>query len=132
MHVRAYVLLTATAGALLVAASSHDPDTRRPVCQLANTSMTLQWYTKRPCETKVQMRMGGAPCMTLTASGRVAQVWSDKNVWTVSGPRGTRTYHRLIIRGMLPSTRYYYRTYDPSATPTADERAWGAAAPWRR
>ncbi len=132
MRVFYSVLVTAVAGTLLVAASSHDPDTRRPVCQLANTSMTLQWYTKRPCETKVQMRMGGAPCMTITASGRVAQVWSDKNAWIVTGRRGTRTYHRLIIRGLLPSTRYYYRLYDPSAVPTADECAWGAAAPWRR
>jgi hypothetical protein len=125
-------LLLIAAGALLVAASSHDQDTRRPVCQLGNTSMTLQWFTKQPCETKVQMRMGGAPCMTPLVGGSTTQVWNDQNAWIVAGKSGTRTYHRLIIRGLLPSTRYYYRIYDPGAEPTADERAWGAAAPWRR
>lgn len=132
MRLLCLCVLTLAVCAQALLAVSLGGDLSRPVCQLGNTSVTLQWYTRTPCETRVQMRMGGAPCMTPQPSGSVATAWSSPTIWTIDGPSGKRTYHRLQIKGLLPSTRYYYRLYDPDVAPTAEERAWGAAGPWRR
>lgn len=58
--------------------------------------------------------------------------WSSSQVRIVDGPPGRRTYHRLLIPGLEPGTRYSYRIYDPDVTPTGLEQRWGAQKPWRR
>ncbi len=105
-------------------------DPTRPVTEIARTGFTLQYFTREPCETRVEVREGDVP--------RTAWVPADAPkspslpVTIHSGAAGTRTYHVVAITGLKPGRRYFYRIYDPGVKPTAREAAWGAQPPWRR
>jgi len=106
-------------------------DPMRPVLRLDRTSATLQWHTRMPSPTRLQLRPGDAP-MNTPRPGRPASPWAGAAVRVVNGPAGLRTHHVLRLDGLRPATRYTYRVYDPGADPTPTEVRWGAAKPWRR
>jgi hypothetical protein len=108
----------------------HDPE--RPVMRLGKTTATLQWFTRTPTETRLQLRPGSAPCNTPQKAGQRRDVWKSPSVLILQGPPGKRAYHRLTLTGLKPGTRYTYRIYDPAIEPTGLERRWGAEKPWRR
>lgn len=107
-------------------------DPTRPVCELGRSHVVLQWFTRQPCETMVQLRRGRLPCNTPGPDGKPLNVWAGSSVRVMRGAPGRRTWHVLRITGLQPSTRYFYRTYDPQAEPTGQEKRWGASKPWRR
>lgn len=100
-------------------------DPMRPVTEIAKTGFTLQYFTRTPCETKIELRAGDVP--------RVAHgVTWDQKTMTVSGGPGKTTFHTLAVRNLSPGQRYYYRVWDPGTPPTDEETAWGAGNGWRR
>jgi hypothetical protein len=111
---------------------AYKADPSRPVCELGRDMATLQWYTREPCETKVQLREGGIPSKTPQPEGKKYTPWTSEKVQVVVGPGVKKNYHRVTINNLKPATRYYYRVYDPSNEPTGEERDWGAEEPWRR
>jgi len=129
------VILTLEAMGALSAARG-DParlmDATRPVRELGRDYAVLQWFTARPCETRVQIRAGRLPCNTPGPDGKPAPVWKGLGVRVISGRSGRRTWHALRVPGLDPGTRYQYRVYDPSVLPSGQERRWGAEPPWRR
>jgi len=127
---RSTILLACLASAACVRADLSDcADPARPVLRLGRDFATLQWFTREPTETRVQLRPGSWPANT---PGRHPQpVWNTPRR-IVNGPPGKRTYHVLTVANLQPGTRYTYRLYDPSAQPTDLEKRWGAEAPWRR
>lgn len=107
-------------------------DSTRPVCELGRDYAVLQWFTREPCKTRLQLRPGRVPCNTLGADGKPTDVWSGSGVKVIEGPPGARTYHRLRVSGLKPGMRYSYRIYDPAIAPSGLEARWGAVRPWRR
>ena len=126
------------AGILMLAASAAgaDPescsDPTRPVMRLGRTFAEIQWHTRQPAETRVQIRQGGWPARTPGPDGRPREPWRAAGVRVAAGPPGRRTYHRIRVAGLRPGSRYLYRVYDPWAEPTGVEKTWGADRPWRR
>ncbi len=118
---------TVLAGA---ATRKHESDPTRPVCVLRPRTATLQWYTEKPCETRVHLRKGDVPCMTPVPPGKTSKPWQDATI--VEGPPGMHSYHRITLTKLDPSTRYYYRVYDSATETTGVAREWGAEQPWRR
>ncbi|HSV74460.1 MAG TPA: fibronectin type III domain-containing protein [Chthonomonadales bacterium] len=106
-------------------------DPARPVTRLERTSATLQWHTRVPSPTRLQVRLGDMPMHT-PRPGRPRNPWVGADVRVVNGPAGLRSHHVLRVGGLRPATRYTYRIYDPGAEPTPTEARWGAAKPWRR
>ncbi len=106
----------------------HDP--MRPVMEIGRDYVVLQYYTRTPTETRVQIRAGNLPMTAWRPPEKRIDLWANARV--VNGEPGKRTYHRIRISGLKPGTRYYYRVYDPDYQPTGEERRWGASPPWRR
>lgn len=127
-------------------------DPLRPVTRVARDSFSLQYFTRTPAATIVEVREGEIPQAAYTgdqkvnrwsaikvvqnAEGeivgtpRIATTLQQGRVFT--GPTGKRTLHTITIPGLNPGKRYFYRIYDPGATPSGPERRWGADKPWRR
>ena len=57
---------------------AYKADPARPVCELGRDMVTLQWYTRVPCETKVQLREGGSPCKTPQPEGQEYTPWTSE------------------------------------------------------
>ncbi|GIV07272.1 MAG: hypothetical protein KatS3mg017_0474 [Fimbriimonadales bacterium] len=108
----------------------HDP--MRPVMEIGRDYVTLQYFTRTPTETRVQIRASNLPMTAWRPPDRRVDLWAGREVRIVHGEAGKRTYHRIRIAGLKPGTRYYYRVYDPDHQPTREERRWGANPPWRR
>ena len=108
----------------------HDP--MRPVMEIGRDYVVLQYHTRMPTETRVQIRQSNLPMTAWRLEGKRTDPWQGADVRIVQGEPGKRTYHRLRIRGLEPGKRYYYRIYDLDHTPTPEERRWGASPPWRR
>lgn len=125
-----------------VAAASEQPagergglvvDPSRPVVEITRTSFTVEYFTRQPCQSRVQVREGPGPMVRwLPEGGERADVWSGPSARVVEGGDGPATVHRVRVDGLRPGWRYYYRIFDPGITPTAEESAWGASEPWRR
>lgn len=105
----------------------HDP--MRPVMEIGRDYVVLQYFTRTPTETRVQLREGNLPMVAWRPPDKRVDVWANARVVRVAGKR---TYHQVRITGLKPGTRYYYRIYDPDCVPTVEERRWGATPPWRR
>ncbi|MCX7926133.1 MAG: fibronectin type III domain-containing protein, partial [Fimbriimonadales bacterium] len=105
-------------------------DPMRPVMEIGRDYVVLQYYTRTPTETRVQIRPGNLPMTAWRPPDKRMDWWANARV--VNGEAGKRTYHRIRITGLEPGTRYYYRIYDPEHQPTSEERRWGASPPWRR
>jgi hypothetical protein len=109
--------------------SIHQPDTApltdfgRTVSGISRTGFSLQYATSKPCETKVELRQGDA--LAVLSPG------AAPNYRVVSSP-AAGLWHRVQVTGLKPGKRYYYRLYDPGATPSLTEVEWGAGAPWSR
>ncbi|BCW94527.1 MAG: fibronectin type III domain-containing protein [Fimbriimonadales bacterium] len=108
----------------------HDP--MRPVMEIGRDYVVLQYHTRTPIETRVQIRQSDLPAAAWRPEGKRVDLWQGAGVRTVQGEPGRRTYHRLRISGLQPGKRYFYRIYDPDLQPTPEERRWGANPPWRR
>lgn len=106
-------------------------DPLRPIAEISRTGFTLQYYTPKPCETRIELREGELPLTAWRPAGQPTGREKDP-VRTVAGPPGTRTFHKLAVTGLKPGRRYFYRVFDPGPSPTPQERNWGAAPPWRR
>ena len=104
-------------------------DPMRPVMMLGRDRAVLQWFTRTPCVTRLQLRKGVLPCRTY---GLREDPWKAGDVQVLAGPPGLHTYHRITLLHLAPGTRYYYRCYDPGADPTTLEQTWGAQKPWGR
>jgi hypothetical protein len=100
-------------------------DPMRPITEISRTSVTLQYFTRTPCETRVEYRSGGIPMVTFGA------VFNQKKTVAKSDASKT-TLHRITLSNLEPSTRYFYRVWDPGAKPTSEETNWGASDGWRR
>jgi hypothetical protein len=107
-------------------------DPMRPVMEVWFDYVVLQYHTRTPTETRVQLRQSDLPMTAWRPEGKRTDPWQGAGVRVVEGEPGKRTYHRLLIHGLEPGKRYYYRIYDPDHTPTPEERRWGASPPWRR
>src|SRR5690242_2064657 len=97
-------------------AKLHQPDTvpledpMRPIRQITRDGFTIQYFTSKSCETRIQLRQDDLP---LTAFGRTTPVkWQ-----IVSGSGPPTTWHVLNVTGLRPGSRYYYRVYDPGLVP---------------
>lgn len=99
-------------------------DPMRPVCELSQDRFVIQYSTSTPCETRVQVREGN-----LFSFHVGSDAWSNAREFS-SEHYGN--FHKIEITGLKPGTRYFYRVFDPGATPTALQRSWGASPPWRR
>src|SRR5689334_11194465 len=123
-------LLIAVVGACLGA--SDPADQLRPVTHVGTDSFTIQYFTATACETRAQIRQAGLPVVAWRSEPNRVDPWA-KDVRVVEGENSTKTsYHRLTVAGLEPGTRYFYRVFDPAASPTDDEKHWGASQPWRR
>ncbi|HLK14918.1 MAG TPA: fibronectin type III domain-containing protein, partial [Fimbriimonadaceae bacterium] len=113
----------------LAGPSIHRPDTEplidqgRMVTRIDRTGFVVEYATYKPCETKLEVRAGS----------RFRALVSGANpAYRVVTVGGSGLWHSARVTGLKPGTRYFYRLYDPSATPTATEVRWGADAPWSR
>lgn len=98
-------------------------DPMRPVCEIRRDGFTLQYFTDKPCETRIQIRQDDVP---IVAFGRKAPItWK-----TISGASGS--WHRLRVDGLQAGKRYYYRIWNPGAEPTSREKNWGAGNGYER
>ncbi len=107
----------------------------RPVTQIGRTHVTLQFFTRQPSPTRVQIRQSDLPMTAWRPTGQKLNPWNAATgVRIVEGTTGrtARTFHTLRIEGLQPGRRYFYRVYDAGAKPTAQEAKWGAQTPWRR
>lgn len=100
-------------------------DPMRPVSRISRDSFTLQYWTAKPCETKIEIRRGDLP---RTAFGHKP----DGATKVVAGNPGSASWHRIEIKGLEAGKRYFYRIWDPGTEPTATEKNWGAADGWQR
>jgi len=107
-------------------------DPLKPVCELTSTSFTVQYFTPVPCETRIQIRQGDIPMIAWRPAGKQFAPWADKAIRVVESKGGKSTYHRLVVDGLKPGKRYYYRVYDPGTRPTPQEMNFGAEQPWQR
>lgn len=100
-------------------------DPTRQVCRIARDGFTLQYWTEKPCDTRVEIRQGDLP--------RVAfGLKPDGKSIVVQGAPGKTSWHRIEVKGLQPGKRYYYRVWDPDTEPTAQETNWGAQGGWQR
>lgn len=100
-------------------------DPMRPVSEITRTGFTVQYFTTEPCESRVQVRPGPLPARYFGASKRPPE-YREVVV------EGLRRYHSVRVDGLQPATGYFYRVFDPGASPTSSEERFGAAKPWRR
>lgn len=100
-------------------------DPMRQVTRVAKDGFSLQYWTPTTCETKVEIRQGEFP---RTAFGHRP----DGTPQVVLGAAGKTGWHRIEVKGLQPGKRYFYRIWDPGATPTSVEKNWGAGGGWRR
>lgn len=127
-------------------------DPRRPVTRVTRDSFTLQYFTRTPAATIVEVREGEIPQAAYTGEKKLnrwsavqvvqnaeGEIVGTPRIFTTlqqgrvfMGPAGKRTLHTISVTGLNPGKRYFYRIYDPGATPTGPERKWGADKPWRR
>jgi hypothetical protein len=108
----------------------YDPE--RPVQRLARDSFTLQYFTRVPTETRVQVRAGEVPDSAYDPEGLRPNPWGEDADFGVFELPGERTFHEIEIDGLEPGTKYFYRIYDPGAEPRGLAADFGAAPPWRR
>jgi hypothetical protein len=124
------VMLAAVA--CICGAAGDAGDRLRPVTRVGADSFTIQYFTATPCETRVQLREAGLPAIAWRADGKWVDPWVGATR-IVEGEDSTPTnYHRLTLDHLKSGTRYFYRVFDPGASPSDDEKHWGAAHPWRR
>ncbi|KAA0225208.1 hypothetical protein FCG40_02135 [Fimbriimonadia bacterium ATM] len=107
-------------------------DPMRPVQRIAQDSVTIQYFTQTPCESRVQVRQGNVPMTAWRPENMRRDPWTAPEARVAQGPAGKRTSHVVTITGLQPGKRYFYRVYDPDCKPTREERNWGASPPWRR
>ncbi|MFG0284793.1 MAG: fibronectin type III domain-containing protein [Phycisphaerales bacterium JB039] len=108
-------------------------DPMRPICALTDSSFTLQYYTTEPTETRVQVREANHSLGALRGlMDAPTNPWDTPAATEITGPPGKRTYHRITIDELAPGRRYFYRIWDPAASPTGAEQDWGAAGGWQR
>ena len=107
-------------------------DPTRPVTEITPNSVTLQWFTRAPCPTRVQIREGDVPMTVFRGRADKVDVWARARIVTGPSSGAPTSYHVLRVDGLRPGLRYFYRLYDPAVKPTPQETAWGAAPPWRR
>lgn len=112
------------------AAPLYDPT--RPVCAITRTSFTLQYATATPCETRVLVRQSDLPMFAFRPGLAPFDAKRTLGSKEFSRTGEVTTWHRITVAGLKPGLRYYYRIYDPGATETEEERAWGAMKPYRR
>jgi len=98
----------------------------RPVSFLSSTAAVVNWETAQPCETRIQIREGTFPAGT----PGYETVWEKAR--EIKGLEEKTTSHAIMLTGLTPATRYYYRVYDPGYEPNESETLWAAAAPWSR
>jgi hypothetical protein len=106
------------------------PDAR-PVSFLSSTSAVVNWETEDPCETRIQIREG----TFVAGTPGYEKVWDKAKV--VDGPKEKTRAHSMMLTGLKPATRYFYRVYDPAYRPKNEqaeknERIWSYDPPWRR
>ncbi|MEW6747743.1 MAG: fibronectin type III domain-containing protein [Planctomycetota bacterium] len=120
------VVLCLAAGASAPAAVEFAPKSydARPVSFLSSTAAVVNWETAEPCETRIQIREGTFPAST----PGYEQAWEKPR--EVAGLAEKTTAHAIMLTGLKPATRYYYRVYDPGHEP--DETVWSAQPPWSR
>jgi len=97
-------------------------DPERTVSSISRTGFSLQYATSTACETKVEVRQGDS----------LAVLSQGVPPYRVITTRASGQWHQVDITGLKPGKRYFYRLYDPGATPTSTEAEWGAAEPWSR
>jgi hypothetical protein len=103
----------------------HLPDTApledptRPVTEITRDGFTLQYFTSTPCATKLQIRQDDLPLNTFGRT--VKPAWME-----IARSGGQTTLHHIVVNGLKPGKRYYYRVYDPGLNPSSEETAWGA------
>lgn len=107
-------------------------DPTRPVREITPTGFTVQWFTREPCETRLQIRQSDLPTTAWRPDDKKTDLWGGPGVRVINGPAGRRTFHVLTVTGLTPGKRYFYRLHDPGVKPTAQEKLWGAQPPWRR
>lgn len=113
------------------AASRHVSDAKalidpmRPVVEITKNSFTLQYFTRTPCQTRVEIRQGDIP---MTAFG--AKIPQARETHLIGANKVTS--HRITIQKLEPGKRYFYRVWDPGSKPTSEEANWGAKDGWRR
>jgi len=100
-------------------------DPTRPISRISRDGFTLQYWTEKPCETKIELRRGDIP---RTAFGHKP----DGAVKAIVIDPGLVSWHRIELKGLEPGKRYFYRLWNPGAEPTAVETTWGAADGWQR
>src|SRR5205085_2342434 len=113
----------------------HDP--MRPVTEITRTSFSLQYYTARPTATRIEMREGDIPRTAWrgpehTPRNPKKDPLPNERMWVVEADKALHTIHKARIDGLKPGRRYFYRIYDPIATPSAQEQMWGASEGYRR
>lgn len=107
-------------------------DPTRPVMEITPSSVTLQWFTREPCATRVQIREGDVPLAAFRGRADKMDPFARARVVTGARAGASTAYHVLRVDGLRPGRRYFYRLYDPAVKPTPQEAVWGAAPPWRR
>lgn len=122
---------------LCAAAAPADPerldDPMRPVAAVTRNGFTIQYYTPAPTQTRVQVRRGDhSLAFRRGVLGDSGGPWESPDVLEIIGDPGERTNHRVTVEDLRPGCRYFYRVWDPGASPTGAERDWGAAGGWRR
>ncbi len=106
------------------------PDAR-PVSFLSSTTVVINWTTEKPCETKLQLREG----TYIAGTPGYEDVWTNAAI--IQGLNEKTRQHSLMLTGLKPATRYFYRAYDPGYTPRDEkaaewQRVWSYDPPWRR
>ncbi len=100
-----------------------DPD--HEVAKLDRTSAVIEYSTEKAVESRIEIREGAQP----RAAWKSAH---SEPVRIVASGTGRSLVHRVGITGLQPGKRYYYRIYDPSASPTEKEVSWGASGGFTR
>ncbi len=98
----------------------------RPVSHLDRTSAVLHWRTSAPCPTRLQIREGVLPATTPGEEG----AWDAPRI--LEGSDRPSLDHAMLVEGLEPATRYFYRWFDPAAEPSDRERFLAAEPPWSR
>ncbi|HVT12290.1 MAG TPA: hypothetical protein VHE55_08480 [Fimbriimonadaceae bacterium] len=95
-------------------------DAMRPIREITRDSFTIQYFTSKPCMTRLEYRQDDLP---MIAFGRKTPVkWE-----TEESKDAPTTWHVLTVTGLQAGKRYYYRVYDPGLVPTATEKNFGAS-----
>ena len=106
------------------------PDAR-PVSYISSTTAVLNWQTTEPCETILQLREGNY----IAGTPGYEDVW--KKAKEIKGSKEKSKSHFIVLTGLKPATRYFYRVYDPAYKPQDEkaeknERIWSYEPPYRR